>query len=64
MTSAAIRAHDQPRVIEFLVIVSIINKTVAMEILGRPKRGASSTCSTSTSIPGIQPRDIAFDLSL
>jgi hypothetical protein len=63
-TLAAIRQHDQPLVIEFLVIVSIINNERAVEILGLPERGASSICQVSRIPKGSHPREIALDLSL
>jgi hypothetical protein len=64
-TSAAILAHDHPLVVEFLVIVSIINKAVAVEVLGLLGWGVSSTCQVSR-IPllGSHPRDIALALNL
>ena len=46
------QAHDYPLVVEFLVIVSIINKAVAIEVFGLLKRGALLTCLGLTSILG------------
>ena len=63
-TSEAILAHDHPQVVEFLVIVSMINFAVAVEIGGLPKRGASSTCQVSKTLEGSHPLEIAFVLSL
>jgi hypothetical protein len=53
VTFAVIQTHNQPLVIEFLVIVLIINKVVAVEVVKRPKRGASLTCLGLTNSPGI-----------
>src|SRR5271165_5174312 len=63
-TSEAILAHDHPRVVEFLVIVSIINFVVAVEIGGLPERSASSTCQVSKTREGSHPLEIAFALIL
>ena len=46
-TSAAIRAQDQPRVVELRVTTAIMRPTVGVLTLGLPDRGASSTCSIS-----------------
>jgi hypothetical protein len=43
-TSEAILAYDHPRVVEFLVIVLMINFAVVVEIGSLPKRSASSIC--------------------
>jgi len=43
-TLEAILAHDHPWVVEFLVIILIINFAVAVEIGSLPERGALSTC--------------------
>ena len=58
------RAHDYPLVVEFLVIVSMINKVVAIEVLVLLGRGVLSICYVSTSSPGLYLCDIAFDLNL
>jgi hypothetical protein len=63
-TLEAILAHDHPRVVEFLVIVSIINFAVVVEIGGLPERGASSTCQVSKTLEGFHPLEIAFALIL
>jgi len=63
-TSQAILAHNHPRVVEFFVIVLIINFAVAVEIGGLPERGASSTCQVSKTLEGSHPLEIAFVLSL
>jgi hypothetical protein len=63
-TSAAIRQDGQPLVVEFLVIVCIINNARAVKIFGLPGRGASSTCQVSRIPRGSHPREIALDLSL
>ena len=63
-TSEAILAHDHPRVVEFLVIVLIINFAVAIEISGLLGRSASSTCQVSKTPERSYPLEIAFVLSL
>jgi hypothetical protein len=63
-TSEAILAHDHPQVVEFLVIVLIINFAVAVEIGGLPERGASSICQVSKTLERSYPLEIAFVLSL
>ena len=47
------RAHGHPLVVEFLVMVSIINKAVAVEVLVLLGRGASSIYYVSTSSPSL-----------
>ena len=53
MTSAVMRACDYPLVVEFFVIVSMINKIVAVEVLVLPGQGVLSICHVSTSSPGL-----------
>jgi hypothetical protein len=43
-TLEAILVHDYPQVVEFLVIILMINFAVAVEISSLPERGALSTC--------------------
>jgi hypothetical protein len=52
VTFVIIRAYDHPLIVEFLVMVLIINKAVAIEVFGLPKRGVSLTCLGLTSVPG------------
>ena len=53
MTPAVMRAHDYPLVVEFLVMVLMINRVVAVDVLALLGRGASSTCHVSTSSPDL-----------
>jgi hypothetical protein len=63
-TSKVILAHDHLWVVEFLVIVLIINFAVAVEIGSLPKQGALLTCQVFKTPERSYPLKIAFALIL
>jgi hypothetical protein len=60
----AILVQDYLLVVEFLVIVSIINKAVAVEVFGLPEQGVLSTCHVLRIPEGSYLYNIALLLNL